>query len=84
MAATRYVYDEAIGEKDVIAYTIWRMAASDLTWGDPYLSIPAGQTSYSYTDQSVTPGESYTYRVAAKDCTPTISSQSQAGPVAVP
>ncbi len=76
--------DEAIGEQDVIAYTLWRMAASDLNWGDPYLSIPAGQANYSYTDESVTPGESYTYRLAAKDCTPSISSQSQAGPVAVP
>lgn len=76
--------DESMGEQDVISYTIWRMAAADTAFGDPYLSIPAGQPNYTYSDQSVTSGDSYTYRIAAKDCTPTVSSQSQAGPVAVP
>ena len=76
--------DETMGELDVIAYTVWRRAAADLTWGDPYLSIPAGNPSYNYSDQSVTAGETYTYAVAAKDCTPSVSSQEVSAPVVVP
>ncbi|NNE35027.1 MAG: hypothetical protein HKN13_07325, partial [Rhodothermales bacterium] len=76
--------DETMGELDVISYTIWRRAAADLTWGDPYLSIPAGQVSYTYEDASVVPGETYTYAVAAKDCTPSVSSQETSAPVVVP
>lgn len=76
--------DESIGERDVIAYTIWRMASTDSVFGDPYLSIPAGQLAYSYTDQSVVSGDSYTYRVAAKDCTPSLSGQATTNAIAIP
>ncbi len=76
--------DESIGEKDVIAYTIWRMAAADTTFGDPYLSISAGQPSYIYTDQSVASGDTYEYRLAAKDCTPSISGQATSAPISIP
>lgn len=76
--------DEAMGEKDVIAYTIWRRASTDPDFGDPYLSIPAGQVAYSYTDQSVVSGDVYTYRVAAKDCTPSVSGTATTSAIAIP
>ncbi len=76
--------DESQGELDVISYTIWRRASGAAGWGDPYLSIPAGQTAYQYSDASVVPGQTYEYAVAAKDCTPSVSGQEISAPVAVP
>lgn len=76
--------DESMGELDVIAYTIWRMSSTDVAWGDPYLSIPAGQANYNYMDASVASGESYQYAIAAKDCTPTISGRDISNQVVVP
>ena len=66
------------------AYTIWRRVATNPQFGDPYLSVPAGQTSYSYADQSVSSGEQYIYRIAAKDCTPALSGQATTAPISVP
>lgn len=66
--------DETQGELDVVRYVIYRQSAiitSD--WGDPYLSIPAGQTSYTYVDQAVESGELYQYALSAQDCTPSLS-----------
>ena len=76
--------DEAGGERDVMRYVIWRRLASETDWGDPYLSIPAGNTTYSYTDAAVQSGSQYSYAVAAQDCTPGLSSRLSAGPVAIP
>jgi len=65
--------DEVSGERDVVRYVIWRRDAGTPDWGDPIYSIPSGETTYSYRDTEVTPGESYTYAVAAQDCTPAFS-----------
>src|SRR5690606_35960298 len=73
--------DEASGEQDVIRYIVWRRLAGEATWGDPYLSVPAGAASYAHTDRTVVLGESYEYAVAAQDCTPTLSSAVTVGPV---
>lgn len=77
--------DETTGELDVARYVLYRQAlpiTSD--WGDPYLSIPAGLTSYQYDDPSVTSGFSYMYAVAAQDCTPMLSTLEQSPLVVVP
>jgi len=37
--------DEYGGEKDVVQYVIWRKRITDVTWGTPYLSLPAGSPS---------------------------------------
>lgn len=77
--------DETAGELDVARYVLYRQAlpiTSD--WGDPYLSIPAGLTSYQYDDPSVTSGFSYMYAVAAQDCTPMLSTLEQSPLVVVP
>jgi prepilin-type N-terminal cleavage/methylation domain-containing protein len=76
--------DEFGGETDVERYVIWRRRASEPVFTDPYLSIPAGNPTYSYTDAAVASGESYVYALAAQDCTPSLSPRVTIGPVSVP
>lgn len=78
--------DEASGEKDVVRYVIWRRRPGDpaFTDMDPYVSIPAGLPTYTYEDVDVVTGDIFFYAVAAQDCTPSMSSLTQFGPVVVP
>ncbi|HEX7118549.1 MAG TPA: type II secretion system protein [Longimicrobiales bacterium] len=64
--------DETGGEGDVVRYVLWRRPAGAVEWGDPIVSIPAGNSPYLYVDTRVEPGV-YEYAVAAQDCTPTLS-----------
>ena len=75
--------DEGMGEKDVERYSIFKRLESG-TFGEPLASIPAGSTTYSFTDSGVDPGESYVYGVTAQDCTPTVSPMSSSGSVTIP
>lgn len=75
--------DDAAGEQDIIRYVIWRQINGG-GWGDPDASIPGGAAPYLFTDLGVTSGNSYTYAVAAQDCTPTLSPRSFSAVVAVP
>lgn len=65
--------DENGGEADVLRYIVWRRTSLSSSWGDPYVSIPAGLSYYSYVDQAVFPGTLYQYALAAQDCTPSRS-----------
>ncbi len=76
--------DEAAGENDVARYVIWRRLTAQPDWGDPLLSIPAGQVTYTYEDQDVASGDQYYYALAAQDCTPSLSSMVQSSLVTVP
>jgi hypothetical protein len=76
--------DETGGEQDVVRYVIWRREGATLAWGDPFLSIPAGAPTYSYTDGEVTSGGRYTYQFAAQDCTPQLSAPQQTVLVVIP
>ena len=76
--------DESGGENDVTRYVLWRRLDTTADWGDPYLSIPPGNPSYTYLDQTVTSGSSYLYALAAQDCTPSLSELAVAGPIPVP
>jgi type II secretory pathway pseudopilin PulG len=76
--------DETAGENDVARYVIWRRLAAQPDWGDPLLSIPAGQATYTYEDQDVASGDQYYYALAAQDCTPSLSSMVQSSLVTVP
>lgn len=67
--------DENTGEQDVLRYVLWKRTAVDPAFGDPYVSIPAGLTGYSYVDPAVTPGLGVQYALAAQDCTPSSSTQ---------
>jgi prepilin-type N-terminal cleavage/methylation domain-containing protein len=76
--------DEASGERDVVRYVVWRKISSATEWGEPFLSIPTGSTTYTYLDQAVEPTTTYQYAVAAQDCTPRLSSLLSSGAVSVP
>ena len=76
--------DENGGEGDVVRYVVWRREAGAGDWGEPYLAIPAGATTYAYQDAAVTSGKAYEYGLAAQDCTPTLSSRVASGPVTIP
>ena len=78
--------DENSGEKDVVRYVIWRRRITDppFTEMDPYVSIPAGVPLYEYIDEDVVTGETYWYAIAAQDCTPSLSSLTQWGPITIP
>jgi len=76
--------DESGGEKDVSRYVVWRKVNGASSWGDPYLSIPAGNTSYTYTDAAVYPDSTYVYGLAAQDCTPDVSDIEASPPVTIP
>lgn len=77
--------DETAGETDVARYVIYRQV-DVLTgdWGDPYLSLPAGQPDYLYVDEAVESGKSYTYALAAQDCTPMLSPLATSSTIVVP
>lgn len=64
--------DESGGERDILRYLVWRIVndPTSTNWGEPYLSISAGQTSYVYVDENLTPNTQYRYAVAGQDCTP--------------
>jgi hypothetical protein len=62
---------------------IWRTAPGGVL-GDPFLSIPAGSTSYSYLDSAVQTGDQWVYSVAAQDCSPSMSSTVSTGVIIVP
>ncbi len=74
--------DEAAGEQDVVRYVIYRRAPQD-GWGDPYLSIPAGEASYTYQDAAVKQTDVWIYGLAAQDCTPRLSEIAFTGNVTI-
>lgn len=76
--------DEKGGERDVERYVIFRRLTTDPSFDQPIASIPAGQSSYTFTDTDIQSGSSYIYGVAAQDCTPSSSSVGITPQVAVP
>ncbi len=76
--------DEGGGESDVTRYVIWRRDPANADWGDPYLSIPSGQSAYTYQDQAVAAGERWIYALAAQDCTPMLSGTTNSAVVNIP
>jgi len=66
--------DEGGGEKDVERYAVYRRpAGAPPTLDQPFASIPAGSSSYSFIDHDVVTGEQWVYGVASQDCTPRTS-----------
>jgi len=77
--------DEASGERDVVRYVIYRQQAPlGADWGDPYLSVPAGQASYTFQDGTVSSGATYGYALSAQDCTPTLSDITTSNTITIP
>jgi hypothetical protein len=75
--------DDGGGENDVVRYAIFRRQAPATDWGEPYFSIPAGRSSYTYTDEVVAEGATYSYAIAAQDCTPSMSGLAVSGSITV-
>ena len=65
--------DELTGEHDVLRYVLWRRAAGATTAGDPIASVSTGSASYVFADYEATPGATWSYELAAQDCTPALS-----------
>jgi prepilin-type N-terminal cleavage/methylation domain-containing protein len=76
--------DEYGGETDIERYVIWRRVSTNPLWGDPYVSVPAGSVSYTYSDATVSSATSYYYALAAEDCTPNLSTQMSSAIVSIP
>lgn len=76
-------FDEGSGEKDIVRYAIFRREPPATIWGEPYFSIPAGESSYTYTDSEVAAGSTYQYAIAAQDCTPSMSPMRLSPPVLI-
>jgi hypothetical protein len=77
--------DETGGERDVERYALFRrLNGESTTAAEPFASIPAGNTSYAFTDSDVISGQQWVYGVASQDCTPAISSVSYSASVTIP
>lgn len=73
--------DEYTGERDILRYVIWRRTGSSGDWGDPLVSVSPGSSTYVYEDHTAIEDQSYTYALAAQDCTPQYSELATVGPV---
>lgn len=76
--------DEATGEGDVERYVIYRRDPAAMEWGEPYASVPAGNSSYEFSDAGLKPGERWVYAVAAQDCSSQLSPLRSTGTVTIP
>lgn len=76
--------DDGSGENDVDRYAIFRRPDTAATFIQPFASVPAGDTSYTYIDSDVKSGDHWIYGVAATDCTPRSSAVATTGVIVVP
>lgn len=76
--------DEAGGERDVERYSIYRRTTAETQFGEPYLSVAAGESIYSFIDTRVEAGTSYVYAISAQDCTPSNSPLRETSPITIP
>lgn len=68
--------DQDAGEQDVRQYILFRRLVGATTWSDPIVVTRAELTQTTYTVElsGNLPGTSYTFGIAAQDCTPLQSS----------
>jgi hypothetical protein len=76
--------DDGGGENDIYRYIIYRRPATATSFTQPYSAVPAGSSTYSFTDNNVAHGDAWIYGVASQDCTPATSTVSTTGAVIVP
>jgi hypothetical protein len=72
--------DENGGERDVMRYAVTRMASFAPGVWQNVQSIPAGGV-YDITDSGLNTGVTYSYAVAAQDCTPAFSPPVSSNPI---
>ena len=75
--------DETGGQSDVEKYLVYRRTTAT-SFGGALQTIPAGQTTYTYNDNTVLNDSTYYYQVTALDCTPLESTPSATGGITVP
>lgn len=77
--------DEMGGEKDVVRYVVYRvLGAGNPSAVDAYFNLPThGGGSYAWDDSRVVAGSTYTYAVAAEDCTPQVGSTTASASIPV-
>jgi len=73
--------DENGGERDVMRYSVTRMASFAPGVWQNVASIPAGGGPYGFTDTGLNTTVTYYYAVAAQDCTPSFSVSASSGGV---
>jgi prepilin-type N-terminal cleavage/methylation domain-containing protein len=76
--------DETGGEKDVERYALFRRPDTVSAFDQPFSSIPAGDSTYSFVDNNVQSGEHWIYGISAQDCTPMNSPIVTTGTIIVP
>lgn len=76
--------DDGAGENDIYRYVIYRRAATATAFTQPYSAVPAGSSTYTFTDNAVTHGDQWVYGVSAQDCTPASSGIVSTATVTVP
>jgi hypothetical protein len=76
--------DDGGGQKSVERYAIYRRLSSQTSFGQPFASVPAGASSYTFQDTDVQSGQTWTYGVAAQDCTPASSPIGTTSAVVIP
>ncbi len=76
--------DDGAGENDVDRYVVYRRPDTATVFTQPYASVPAGLSSYTFTDNAVNHGDRWIYGVAAQDCTPSTSSVGSTSTIVVP
>jgi hypothetical protein len=64
--------DDNAGDLDVERYAVYKRLLSETSWPEPFMSIPAGMTTYDVVDDMAEPG-TWVYGVSAQDCTPSNS-----------
>ncbi len=77
--------DEMGGEKDVVRYVIYRVGGiGSPASADAYFNIPThGGGNYAWDDTRVAYDSTYSYAVAAEDCTPQVGSATAATSITV-
>jgi hypothetical protein len=79
-----HALDDGAGEHDVERYAIYRRTPAQTLFNEPFTSVPAGATSYSFRDTDVASGQTWIYGVAAQDCTPASSAVGQSSTIVIP
>lgn len=75
--------DEAGGEKDVEKYVIYRRAPA-ASYGEPLASVPAGHSTYQFSDTQIASNDHWIYAVAAVDCGGQASPESESAQIDIP
>jgi prepilin-type N-terminal cleavage/methylation domain-containing protein len=66
--------DDGAGRNSVRMYLIYRKVHTDSIYVPMFSVTAAGSAAYTWSDTQVTLGKAYDYSVAARDCTPSLSS----------